>query len=169
MNKRTSKKLPSTTSSENKNQDSLHLRLLVVTNPNTPARVLHEIARDEERVTILERIAEHPRCPADLMLRLVAHESPQVRAALIENPNLPEELLDILARDQSVDVRYTLAESYHIGLHRLRCLCDDDNPYVSYRARRTISRLTDCEPAKWMHSTAGAAQASMHNPFRQFV
>ena len=43
--------------------------------------------------------------------------------------------------DEDPDVRYQLAENHQLAIEVLRLLCQDDNPYVSCRAARTVERI----------------------------
>jgi hypothetical protein len=102
--------------------------------------VLEDLAADG-CVSLLERLAEHPKASARLLSQLATHSHPDVRAAVTENSNTPKELVDVLARDESPDVRYIIAENARTPMHVLEMLCEDENPYVAHRARTTIGRL----------------------------
>ena len=52
------------------------------------------------------------------------------------------ETLWALAHDPCCDVRFALAENHNIDCDILATLADDENPYVAWRARKTIKRLT---------------------------
>ncbi|MFA7341043.1 MAG: hypothetical protein WC028_29940 [Candidatus Obscuribacterales bacterium] len=52
------------------------------------------------------------------------------------------ETLWALANDLSCDVRFALAENHNIDSDILAILAEDENPYVAWRARKTIKRLT---------------------------
>jgi hypothetical protein len=51
------------------------------------------------------------------------------------------EALMILTQDESADVRFALAENHNIDESVLNRLVDDTNPYVAYRAQKTLARL----------------------------
>jgi hypothetical protein len=163
MNRRST---PTNSESNDQGPSAYRLRILIVTNPNTPAKVLTQIAGSETREEILERIAEHPRCPRELMIELANHDSANVRSALIENPNLTASMLETLSKDDCADVRYAVAESYKVGGYLLERLSEDDNPYVSYRANRTLARQAEIRD---FSSAIHGANNHLANPFRQLA
>jgi hypothetical protein len=116
------------------------LRILLASNPNTPASTLDSMANEDSPV-LLERIAENPHASPNTLSKLAYHDNPRVRAAVAENSSLPEPIMWRLASDIHPDVRLRLAESYFLPHSILQVLAEDDNPYVQIRAKRTISRL----------------------------
>ncbi|HEY9712231.1 MAG TPA: hypothetical protein V6C72_02100, partial [Chroococcales cyanobacterium] len=56
-------------------------------------------------------------------------------------PNTPADILERLAHDDSPDVRYVMAENANTGSETLEKLLQDENCYVSHRARQTLNRL----------------------------
>src|SRR5579885_3145973 len=94
--------------------ETLRIRAYVASNPNTPAPVLHHLAKTGTP-QILERIAENPRAHQATLTGLADHPHPDVRARVAENHNTPLEVL--------------------------QSLCEDPNPYVACRSQRTLSRL----------------------------
>jgi len=52
------------------------------------------------------------------------------------------ETLWALANDLCCDVRFALAENHNIDSDILATLAEDENPYVAWRARKTLKRLT---------------------------
>jgi len=87
------------------------------------------------------RIAENSSMPASMLEELASHQDPAVREAVADNMNTPIDTLWLLAADESADVRYAIAENHNVPLAILSFLTDDDNPYVSCRARQTLERL----------------------------
>lgn len=79
--------------------------------------------------------------PASMLDELARHNDPAVREAVADNINTPIDTLWMLAADPSADVRYAIAENHNVPLAILSYLTDDDNPYVSCRARATLERL----------------------------
>lgn len=79
--------------------------------------------------------------PASMLDELARHNDPAVREAVADNINTPIDTLWMLAVDPCVDVRYAIAENHNVPLAILSYLTDDDNPYVSCRARGTLDRL----------------------------
>jgi hypothetical protein len=97
---------------------------------------------DNASLDVLERIAEDPVTPADILRILASWDNPHVRAAVIDNPLCPFDLLLMLREDESPDVRYRLAECPHVPIEILELLkSEDDNCYVAFRAARTIDRI----------------------------
>lgn len=52
------------------------------------------------------------------------------------------ELLWALAHDPCCDVRFALAENHNVDCDILAALAEDENPFVAWRARKTIKRLS---------------------------
>ena len=90
---------------------------------------------------IVARVAENANTNVETLEDLARHQCVDVRIALTENPNTPARVLLHLAGDEAVDVRYSLAENHNLPLTVLSKLCEDDNPYVSSRAYKTLNRL----------------------------
>lgn len=59
----------------------------------------------------------------------------------MENPEVAYSILCNLARDDNADVRYALAEKPLLPLSILSFLCEDENPYVAWRAYLTTQNL----------------------------
>lgn len=109
--------------------------------PETEASVLESLVGEAEKhLPLLRRLAEHPRLPAAALQALSEHDDSEVRVAVALNESASLELLGKLIRDCSPDVRYCLAESYTLPTDLLAILLEDDNPYVSHRARTTLRR-----------------------------
>lgn len=125
---------------QEEDEDSQRIRWLLANNPNTPVKILDDLA-SVESPGLVERVADNPHTSSDTLSRLALHDNPRVRAAVAENPNLSEETMWRLARDIHPDVRLRLAEGYYLPRNILQALAEDDNPYVQSRARKTISRL----------------------------
>jgi len=123
-------------------REEMRTKFAMAVNPNTPAKVLAELAETAPDC-VLERIAENPRCSADTLSRLAAHCSASVRVAVAENTNTVLDVLLGLVQDECVDVRYSIAENHSMPFGILESLVDDENPYVSMRARKTLSRLVE--------------------------
>jgi hypothetical protein len=132
-------------------------------NPETPGHVLKQLAvinlvtdKFEAAVTgelaastirVLERIAEHANADAETLSRLAQHSSSIVRGAVAGNTAAPTQLIVDMSTDESVDVRYVIAETPTAPLPVLERLTQDDNPFVSHRAMKTIKRVTGSHPA----------------------
>ena len=63
------------------------------------------------------------------------------RIELTEHNNLPISMYMMLASDEYDDVRYSLASNANIPMAVLEQLLEDENVYVSCRARQTIDRV----------------------------
>ncbi len=112
-----------------------------VNDPETEASVLESlVGAAEKHLPLLRRLAEHPRLPAAALQALSEHDDSEVRAAVALNESASPELLSKLIRDTSPDVRFCLAESYTLPTDLLAILLEDENPYVSHRARTTLRR-----------------------------
>lgn len=122
--------------------NDIHTRWAMAVNPNTPAKVLDEIAADSPP-SVLERIAENPRASDETLRKLSELPYPQVRSAVAENLNTPQEIILRLSADECVDVRYSIAENHNMPASVLEALADDENPYVSVRASKTLARLQE--------------------------
>ncbi len=121
-------------------REAENIRWLLAINPNTPAPVLDQLAKNES-ASLLERVAQNPCTHSVTLARLANHENPQVRASVSENGNISLSTTWRLARDPDADVRMRLAESYNIPIAVLKVLSCDENPYVQYRARLTMERI----------------------------
>jgi hypothetical protein len=55
--------------------------------------------------------------------------------------SVSKEVIWMLIEDTNPDVRFALAENYNIDEDMLEALTRDENPYVSHRAQKTLSRL----------------------------
>ena len=122
--------------------EEMRTKFAMAVNPNTPAKVLADLAETAPD-SVLERIAENPRASAETLSRLATHCCAAVRVAVAENTNTVLDVLLTLVQDESVDVRYSIAENHSMPFGILESLVDDENPYVSMRARKTLSRLVE--------------------------
>jgi hypothetical protein len=136
-----------------KSTSKLHWNL--VHDPNTSGLVLHELCEVLPDY-LLERIAGHPHVEQYTLVRLSMHHDPDVRAAVSENLSTPPDVLAFLLKDESADVRYTMAENHNLAIHLLEQLGEDENPYVSSRAQKTLFRLQEgkCVQAVFDYGTA---------------
>jgi len=121
--------------------DILHVRRVVAGNPNTPASVLARLAADHFSV-IRRHVAENPRTPADVLRQLAQDHDMDVRLAVSDNLHTPPDTLALLAKDLSVDVRYDLAENRRLPEQLLIELSQDENPYVRFRALKTLQHVS---------------------------
>ncbi|HEY9714743.1 MAG TPA: HEAT repeat domain-containing protein [Chroococcales cyanobacterium] len=108
--------------------------------PNTHETDLRKHARHDHHLIRL-RVAEHRNSPLDLLRELAQDDHPEIRIAVAEHPDATDAILRRLCSDKDVDVRYALAENAALATDLLSELADDENPYVAYRARRTLQSL----------------------------
>src|SRR5580658_1568304 len=80
------------------------VRMLLSSQPNTPANVLDELANDEVQA-VVQSVAENPHTSADTLARLAVHDNPRVRAAVAGNANMARETMWRLVVDVHPDVR----------------------------------------------------------------
>ncbi len=116
------------------------IRVTMAVNPNTPAPVLHRLARSLHPI-VPERVAENPRAHPATLESLAQHPHADVRAAVADNSNTPYHVMQRLASDESPDVRFRLAENHNLPEDILLLLSQDHNPYVACRAQRTLQRM----------------------------
>ncbi|HEY9788128.1 MAG TPA: hypothetical protein V6D17_22255 [Candidatus Obscuribacterales bacterium] len=88
----------------------------------------------------LVRIAERTNLEEILAILSISPIA-QIRVAVADNCNTPEHILALLAKDADADVRYAMAENHNLKKEILQILEEDDNPYISSRASKTLSRL----------------------------
>ncbi|HEY9868182.1 MAG TPA: hypothetical protein V6D08_03160 [Candidatus Obscuribacterales bacterium] len=120
--------------------EAVHIRWLLALNPNTPPAILDEL-HGEGVAKVLERIAENPRTSAETLKELAYQAVVDIRIAVAGNINTPVASIMMLSADDSVDVRLSLAENHNIPFAALEVLANDDNPYVKFRAEKTLKRL----------------------------
>lgn len=116
------------------------LKCTLASNPQTPADMLDYLCLVSPLKVII-RIAENPGASRDTLSRLAFHSDSEVRSAVADNPSTPESCFKRLMNDESVDVRFRIAENPSAPLASLYALIKDDNPYVSNRAKQTLSRI----------------------------
>lgn len=121
-----------------------HSAMQIASDPNTSAGVLEALARVCSSV-VLECIAVNPSTTSAILEVISRHPEPTVRASLADNKNAPLSCLLRLATDEDLDVRFQLAESHHLPIEVLKVLSEDENPYVSWRAERTLDRVLQCQ------------------------
>jgi hypothetical protein len=119
--------------------DALHIRCIVAANPNTPMDVLAHLAEDSANL-VRRHVAENPRTSQAVLKRLAYDHEAEVRLAVAENSCTSPELLARL--DSDADVRYGVAENPHMPMNILADLARDDNPYIRFRALKTLKNLS---------------------------
>ena len=121
--------------------ESLQVRRIVASNPNTPAEVLSRLATDKSPA-IRRCVAENPRTPHNTLSSLAKDVDPDVRLAISDNCRITSNTLSTLVKDPDVDIRYAIAENHQMPDEVLLALVLDENPYVRCRAIKTIERLS---------------------------
>jgi hypothetical protein len=92
-------------------------------------------------------IANHPATSAIVLHRLSQHNDVEVRMAVADNKNTHTITSMQLAQDNNADLRYALAENHQIDGSILNFLAIDENPFVAYRAQKTLLRLKQAIPS----------------------
>lgn len=87
---------------------------------------------------IRSAVAENKRTPGLILWALATDPSVDVRLSVSENLSTSENTIEILIADDSVDVRYGLAENINLPRRFLERLADDENPFVSTRALKSL-------------------------------
>lgn len=111
-----------------------------VGNPSTPQVFFEYLAHfnDED---VRRRAAEANRCSPQLLYELAHDCSSEVRIAVCHNINTPVEVLQFLAMDEDTTVRFSLATNPRLPLALMHQLENDENPYVAWRASKTLNRV----------------------------
>jgi hypothetical protein len=126
------------------NDEIVQVSWLLAINPNTPPSILQDLCCDAE-VGVAHRIAENSAkgyaAIADTSYQAIA----EIRIASAANKRTPMASILLLVKDESLDLRYSLAENHSLPVEALQILAQDDNPFVKFRAEKTIDRL---EPSK---------------------
>jgi hypothetical protein len=128
--------------------DSLEMRCLLASNPNTPSELL-ALLSDCPQCKVLERVASNPQTSTGVLAKLAKSPSSDVKCAVAENGNSSIETIRELMHDDDIDVRFTLAENHNLPADVLQELAGDDNPYVAYRAQTTLMRLRQVQPRQF--------------------
>ncbi len=115
---------------------------IIATSAKTTPDVLEALSRTASPM-ILELIAGNANCAPSLLKRLAKHASANVKIAAAENSNTSLETLWQLVKDEDADVRFGLAENHRMPEPILRALSEDENPYVSCRAGKTLERIEE--------------------------
>jgi hypothetical protein len=77
----------------------------------------------------------------DILAELAMSSFSEVREAVADHQLCPVSIHLMLADDETVDVRFALAENHNLSFQVLEKLSQDANPYVAYRAERTMRRV----------------------------
>jgi hypothetical protein len=120
------------------------LRLEACDRTASPSR-LRELANDS-RAVVRARVAENTSTPLEILELLSEDKAPDVRVALTLNDGSPIVLLWLLASDPCADVRFALADNPRTPTEILIWLTADDNPYVAWRAEKTIEAVVSDSP-----------------------
>ncbi|MEP6757343.1 MAG: hypothetical protein ABJA67_17705 [Chthonomonadales bacterium] len=81
--------------------------------------------------------AGSPKVSSKQLALLAYKKHPKIRLRVAENPKTPEEVIAFLTKDKDPDVRLA------VGI--LNMLAEDDNAYVSCRARKTLETLESAD------------------------
>ncbi len=105
------------------------VRVSVARNPNTPADVLTELAKDSHSV-VRKNAAGNPNMPADVLTELAKDSYCDVRISVAGNPNTPVDVLTELAKDSHSVVRKNAAGNPNIPADVLTELAKDSDCIV---------------------------------------
>jgi hypothetical protein len=86
-------------------------------------------------------IAESPNATPEILAELAMSSFSEVREAVTEHRLCPVSIQLMLAEDECPDVRFALAENHNMPFVVLEKLSNDENPFVSMRAERTMRRV----------------------------
>jgi len=134
------------------------VRLMIAGNPNAPADVLRQLARNEDH-EVRRFVGVNDNTPVDSLRELATDEDTEVRSIVAAHRSTPPEVLDRLGRDHYLLVRDNVAANPNTPIGTLRLLAMSDsltrdtvakNPAVTskrfeeWRMRR--HRVTDGGP-----------------------
>lgn len=94
------------------------------------------------KIETIRGIAENPDTDPHILNQLARHSDPEVRIGVADNSHTPFSTLLKLCGDDHLDVRYSMAENHNLQGFLLAKLQNDENPYISARAERTLARLS---------------------------
>jgi hypothetical protein len=106
-------------------------------NPKSAATKLRQLLKSADSETRF-RLAENQSSPPDVLAKLAKDCDPEIRACVANNPSTPDNLVKTLAKDVHDDVRFSMACNPCLPLEVLHDLSQDQNPYVSDRAHKTL-------------------------------
>lgn len=132
------------------------------------ARHTEELEEQKMR-DFIEAERQHSLVNAEVLADLGEHWHPTVfrdetesKIALADDHDTDLETLWQLVEDPSADVRFALAENHNVAEVILEALSVDENPFVVWRAQKTLRRLT--APAV----VTGSFQAVTYWPHQSF-
>ena len=101
------------------NSDIDQFRFVVATHSNTPVDLLATLADDDGAkpgryighwIPIKVGVARNPNTPPDVLKKLAANDSVDIKRSVVSNQNCPQDLLGVLAKDENAAVREPIAE-----------------------------------------------------------
>jgi hypothetical protein len=130
----------------------LSVRQFLASYPDTPSRVLTQLAEESLEGEVLGAIAVHSRTPKPVMQKLAAEAPEAIRQQLAANKNLTPQVAALLAEDPSFEVRLALANNPAIPPRIQAMLAQDSVPFVRAALLRnkqleaeTLANLADDE------------------------
>ena len=129
------------------NEELIEISWLLAVNPNTPPSVLEDLCSNAPHA-LLERIAENSRTGHSMLTARSYQAVAEIRIATAGNPQTPVASIMLMIQDESADLRYSMAENHSLPREALSILADDDNPFVKFRAEKTILRINDAASAQ---------------------
>ena len=115
------------------------VRAKVAENPNTPADVLTELAKDSDW-HVRSNAAGNPATPADVLTELAKDSDWHVRRSAAGNPATPADVLTELAKDSDWHVRISVAGNPNTPADVLTELAKDSDCVVRSNAARNPNK-----------------------------
>jgi hypothetical protein len=108
----------------------------------TPNRRLRELAA-HGHPKIRARVGENVKTPGILLSQLAEDPAVEVRIAVAQNSAITGPIRLKLLSDPDPNVRYAIAEDATVPLEILQAMAEDEHPYVSHRANKTLEKLAE--------------------------
>ncbi|MBY0358275.1 MAG: hypothetical protein K2W82_09765 [Candidatus Obscuribacterales bacterium] len=115
-------------------------KIRLASHPDASTQALCKLAKHVCPQVVI-RVAENINTPVEILAILAKHSHFDVRIAVSENSRTPFLILLELIKDMDADVRFSLAENHNLPTTLLDVLAQDENPYVAFRAKKTLERI----------------------------
>lgn len=118
-----------------------------------------------------EYIAANSLTPVATLAILSKSSNLEIKLAVAENRSTSLCTLLEMARDHDADLRFTMAENANLPIAVLTILREDENPYISCRAHRTLCSIRQGRSTSETNviSITSAAHGAAHRGFRRFI
>ncbi len=104
--------------------------LFIASYPNTPSKLLTDLAEQCDDHEVLCRLASHPRTPREVLLKLADNESGSLRSIIAGNRQITPKIAEKIANDSNIAVRAVLAENPVIFTRIQMLLTQDPEAFV---------------------------------------